>query len=186
MRRMLSYAAAVAVVIGLTISASAHNPPGVIFEMWQWPSTHLPVLDADLSEWDVVPEELWITEQDLVQNSSRLGSNKDRPVEVKWDKTGKTYDHSTGSISQVLPTSNLILQNPFIIGIPVLSIYFYCGSIRDLSGKGVCLLLLVLYLQSYCKVCPRIRGPMKMFGSVTFPFRNIFSSDFFYLKATRL
>ena len=65
MRKILICAAALMPAAGLVAPADAHDPPGVIFELWQWPSSHLPVLDADLSEWDVVPEELWITEQDL-------------------------------------------------------------------------------------------------------------------------
>ncbi len=65
MSKLLKGVVSFAIAIGFTTSAGAHDPPGVIFEMWQWPSSHLPVLDADLSEWEVVPEELWITEQDL-------------------------------------------------------------------------------------------------------------------------
>ena len=65
MSKLLKSVVAFAIAIGFTSSAGAHDPPGVIFEMWQWPTSQLPVLDADLSEWDVVPEELWITEQDL-------------------------------------------------------------------------------------------------------------------------
>lgn len=65
MRRLFQGALALATVAALSTSAVAHDPPGVVYEMWQWPSSHLPTLDADLSEWDIVPEELWITEQDL-------------------------------------------------------------------------------------------------------------------------
>ena len=65
MSKLLKGVMSFAIALGFTTSAGAHDPPGVIFEMWQWPSSHLPVLDADLSEWEVVPEELWITEQDL-------------------------------------------------------------------------------------------------------------------------
>ena len=65
MSKLLKGVMSFAIALGFTTSAGAHDPPGVIFEMWQWPSSHLPVLDDDLSEWEVVPEELWITEQDL-------------------------------------------------------------------------------------------------------------------------
>ena len=65
MKRLFQGAMALATVAALSTSAVAHDPPGVIFEIWQWPTSHLPTLDADLSEWDVVPEELWITEQDM-------------------------------------------------------------------------------------------------------------------------
>lgn len=65
MSKLLKGVVSFAIALGFTTSTDAHDPPGVIFEMWQWPTSHLPVLDADLSEWEVVPEELWITEQDL-------------------------------------------------------------------------------------------------------------------------
>jgi hypothetical protein len=71
MKKLLSCAVALALATGFGTPADAHDPPGVIYEMWQWPSTHLPTLDADFSDWDAVPEELWLTEQDF----SNLMSN---------------------------------------------------------------------------------------------------------------
>ena len=47
MRKFLICAAALMPAAGLVAPADAHDPPGVIFELWQWPSSHLPVLDAD-------------------------------------------------------------------------------------------------------------------------------------------
>ena len=41
-------------------SVTAHVPEGLIFGAWNWPTTHLPNLDGDISEWDVVPENLWL------------------------------------------------------------------------------------------------------------------------------
>jgi len=58
MRKLLAFAAT---ALMLTSTASlAHFPEGQIFGAWQWPSTHLPNLDGDISEWDVLPAELWI------------------------------------------------------------------------------------------------------------------------------
>ncbi len=47
-------------LLGMVGSASAHLPEGVTFVAWNWPSTHLPTLDGDLSEWNVLPEDYWI------------------------------------------------------------------------------------------------------------------------------
>ena len=38
--------------------------PGPVYSVWQWPTSHLPELDGDISEWDVVPDSLWITVTD--------------------------------------------------------------------------------------------------------------------------
>ena len=40
--------------------AFGHDPEGEIFLVWQWPTSHLPVLDGDISEWEAVPDEFWI------------------------------------------------------------------------------------------------------------------------------
>ena len=65
MKKLLICAAALALATGFGTPADAHDPPGVVYELWQWPSTHLPVIDAEFSDWEAVPEELWLTEQDL-------------------------------------------------------------------------------------------------------------------------
>ena len=64
MKKFLQCAVVMAVV-AFGSTAEAHDPPGVIYELWQWPSTHLPVIDAQFDDWQAVPEELWLTEQDL-------------------------------------------------------------------------------------------------------------------------
>lgn len=55
MRRLLIVAA----MMGLG-RAQAHHPPDHVFGVWQWPSHALPVMDGDLSEWEVVPDYLWL------------------------------------------------------------------------------------------------------------------------------
>ena len=59
MRKTLTLAV-VASVLGFNTASYAHVPEGLILGVWQWPSSHLPVMDGDISEWDVVPENLWL------------------------------------------------------------------------------------------------------------------------------
>ena len=40
--------------------APAHVPAGTVLGIWQWPLEALPVMDGDLSEWEVVPDSLWL------------------------------------------------------------------------------------------------------------------------------
>ena len=40
--------------------APAHVPAGTVRGIWQWPLEALPVMDGDLSEWEVVPDSLWL------------------------------------------------------------------------------------------------------------------------------
>ena len=49
----------VAAMMGLG-RAQAHIPLDSVFGVWQWPSHTLPVMDGDLSEWEVVPDYLWL------------------------------------------------------------------------------------------------------------------------------
>ena len=44
------------VLIGLPGMAWGHYPEGVTFFAFQWPPGHEPVMDGDLSEWEIVPE----------------------------------------------------------------------------------------------------------------------------------
>ena len=48
-------------ILLLTIApAPAHVPAGRVLGIWQWPLEALPVMDGDLSEWEVVPDSLWL------------------------------------------------------------------------------------------------------------------------------
>ena len=75
MNKMFAPLAAIVLLFGLSTSAQAHVPAGEVFGLWQWPTTHLPVLDAELSEWDVIPEELWLTHNNTVARTD----NADAP-----------------------------------------------------------------------------------------------------------
>jgi hypothetical protein len=44
------------VALGLAPMAGAHTPEGELFFAVQWPDDAIPVMDGDISEWDVVPE----------------------------------------------------------------------------------------------------------------------------------
>ena len=67
MRRIAFFAVASLVMAGQSL---AHVPEGEIFGAWAWPTSHLPVLDGDISEWDVLPAELWV---DIFQTSVAEG-----------------------------------------------------------------------------------------------------------------
>ena len=60
MRKLLTLSVAVS-LLGLSSPSLAHVPEGLILGVWQWPTSHLPVMDGDISEWDVVPDNLWLT-----------------------------------------------------------------------------------------------------------------------------
>ena len=48
--------------------------------VFQFPTDKLPVLDGDISEWDVVPDEMWINldDPDIVVGEGDVGREKDR------------------------------------------------------------------------------------------------------------
>ena len=110
--------AAAAGVITLSSAAVAHDPPGYLGAVFQWPESALPTLDGDLSEWDVIPSDFWITEQDLVQSSERVdvytgpldvSSIAARMITTWNEETNRTYwamerfdDHSSGGSSDDL------------------------------------------------------------------------------------
>jgi hypothetical protein len=67
-------------LLGLTAVASAHVPEGAVFGAWQWPTSQLPKLDGDISEWQVLPEEVWLD----IQNGYFVVAEGDvgRPVDT--------------------------------------------------------------------------------------------------------
>ena len=53
--------AVLAAIMGLvSSSAFAHIPEGRVFGAFQWPTDKLPVLDGDISEWEILPTEVWL------------------------------------------------------------------------------------------------------------------------------
>jgi len=67
--------AAVALCAGYVSVASAHVPEGQLYTAFQWPDTHLPVLDGNLSEWDIVPSDYEITLEDHVDANGETDFN---------------------------------------------------------------------------------------------------------------
>ncbi|MCY3762107.1 MAG: hypothetical protein OXH50_12730 [Gemmatimonadetes bacterium] len=64
MRKRFSAAAAAAALLCMSTFAFAHVPADFIGLFWQWPSNQVPVLDGDLSEWAVVPDDYsWTTDE---------------------------------------------------------------------------------------------------------------------------
>ena len=63
MKRLAACLAITGLIFAVADRTEAHQPEGVLHFLWQWPPG-MPVLDADLSEWDVVPEEYWFSNDD--------------------------------------------------------------------------------------------------------------------------
>ena len=49
-----------ALIVAMTSVAFAHDPPGETFFLFQFPLHAVPVMDGDISDWDMVPELYWI------------------------------------------------------------------------------------------------------------------------------
>ncbi len=47
-------------VVYLAGSVSAHFPEGVLYKVFPFADEQIPVMDGDLSDWDIVPEEYWL------------------------------------------------------------------------------------------------------------------------------
>ena len=50
----------VMIMLALVIPASAHFPHDSVFEIFQFPDEHVPTMDGDSADWDVVPAEYFI------------------------------------------------------------------------------------------------------------------------------
>ena len=61
MKKILSAIGACALICALSNPVAAHDPPDYRGIIWQWPANKLPVFDGNLSDWDIVPEEFWLT-----------------------------------------------------------------------------------------------------------------------------
>jgi len=56
MRRTVTGFAVLALVLALPLLVGAHTPEGELFFAAQFPDNAIPVMDGDISEWDIVPE----------------------------------------------------------------------------------------------------------------------------------
>lgn len=51
----------------------AHVPEGVQYYVFQWPDEHIPTVDGDLSDWDIVPDVYFITHENFSEDVKGLG-----------------------------------------------------------------------------------------------------------------
>ena len=84
--------AAIALTAALTGAASAHYPEGQLFPVFQFTDDQVPVMDGDLSDWDIVPAAYWTGTSDLMETVRGLGTDfdeQDLAVEtaVGWNDT---------------------------------------------------------------------------------------------------
>ena len=75
----------------------AHLPEGLVRPAVHFPSGHLPIIDSDLSDWDVVTDPYLITHEDLTETVTGLGTQRDAAdlalrAYVGWSpETNKVY-----------------------------------------------------------------------------------------------
>jgi hypothetical protein len=65
------------IVMGASVGL-AHEPPGEVYFTVGFPGHAVPVSDGDLSDWDMVPEEFWLTlENDFEETVRGIGTDFD-------------------------------------------------------------------------------------------------------------
>ena len=52
--------------------ASAHNPPGELFFLFQFPDNAVPTIDGDLSDWNVVPDKPYVIRSDKLYDPAQF------------------------------------------------------------------------------------------------------------------
>ncbi len=70
MKKIVAGLGVCALICALSAPVVGHAPEGYRGIIWQWPANQVPVRDADLSDWDRVPEEFWFTHENYNVNSS--------------------------------------------------------------------------------------------------------------------
>ena len=66
MKKKFSATIAAAALLVTSSASLAHVPPNFIGLIWQWPANQVPVLDGDLSEWSVIPDDYTFTTDEAV------------------------------------------------------------------------------------------------------------------------
>ena len=64
MKKFAVACALTGLILASVQKTEAHQPEGVLYFLWQWPAG-MPVLDTNLSEWEVLPEEYWFSNADF-------------------------------------------------------------------------------------------------------------------------
>ncbi len=75
----------------------AHEPEGVLHFLWQWPEG-MPILDTNLSEWDVVPEEYWFDNDSVEEGTLYQTEPGNSPVTTGVDPARLSF--------RFVPTAN--------------------------------------------------------------------------------
>ena len=55
----------------------ADFPEGMVYRVFQFPDSLLPVMDGDLSDWDIVPEKYWTGTRNPMETVKGLGTDFD-------------------------------------------------------------------------------------------------------------
>ena len=74
MKKFGAFLGGLGLMCALNSSVEAHDPPDYLGIIWQWPADKLPVLDGNISEWNVIPDEFWLTDENFNVQSC-LGDN---------------------------------------------------------------------------------------------------------------
>lgn len=77
MKKLSVFLLATALVFGLNTNAVAHDPPDFLGFVWQWSDDTIPVLDGDISEFNIIPEEFWVTSEFADQNGNTSADRAD-------------------------------------------------------------------------------------------------------------
>ena len=64
MKRRMSVLLVIALVLGMSSFVAAHDPPGELFFMVQFPDNAVPTIDGDFGDWSIVPDNPYAIGQD--------------------------------------------------------------------------------------------------------------------------
>jgi len=65
MKKFGAFVGGLGLMCALSSSVEAHDPPDYLGIIWQWPADKLPVTDGNISEWNVIPDEFWLTDKNF-------------------------------------------------------------------------------------------------------------------------
>lgn len=113
MKRLVLVFIAASFVLAMCGASFAHLPPDVTFYCFQFPDAYVPVMDGDVSDWDMVPDQYWVTQDQLTETVIGVGSEWDASnlavrLIAAWNKTSNLlyfmedrYDDHFYPINQV-------------------------------------------------------------------------------------
>ena len=65
MRKKITAVLAAGVVLTMSSVSTAHEPPNFIGIIWQWPADQTPILDGNMVEWSIIPDDYSLTTDKL-------------------------------------------------------------------------------------------------------------------------